>query len=191
MVEGLTDKKLIESFNFKFKTVFKPLDINIMNVDGESHFDKYCRFFNKKSIHGYILADSDAEGSSAKTRIIRDYAPEYNNKNTFEINDITATGKLACIEDLIPSEVIEKCIESFAGVTISLDSAKTFKDQLNKYNQTASSKIDINKLKMFIADYVSNDITLRTMTMEKTKEKYPLLHSFVEALNEKLKSANS
>ena len=191
MVEGLTDKKLIEGFNFKFRTVFKPLDINIMSVDGESHFDKYCRFFNKKSIHGYILTDSDTEGSSAKTRILRDYSPEYNDKNTFELNEVSSTGKQSCIEDLIPTEVLEKCIEDFAGVTISLDPAKTFKEQLAIYNRAATKKIDTNKLKMFIADFVCNDINLRPMTLDKTKEKYSQLHAFVESLNEKLKSANS
>ncbi len=191
LFEGLTDKKIFDAFTHKFKMDIRPLDITAMSVDGESHFDKYCKFFNKKNIKGYIVADSDTDGTNAKTRILRNNTPEYNPQNTFVINDIVQTNKKSCLEDLLPTEVLQKCIEDYAGVTMVLNSTKTFKEQVVEYNRGATRKIDENKLKEFICDFVCDDITKSSMTKDKTKEKYPVYHEFVTNLHQKLKDANS
>jgi predicted ATP-dependent endonuclease of OLD family len=190
LFEGLTDKKLFEAFTHKFRGDIKPLDITAMSVDGESHFDKYCKFFNKKNIKGYIVADSDKDGFNAKTRIVRDNTPEYNAKNTFVINDIRETNKKSSLEDLLPKDVLQKCLEEFCGVTTTLDDSKTFADQITVLNTSKTNKIDTNKLKSFISDFVCNDITKSGMTKDKTKGKYPIYHEFIVNLHQKLKDAN-
>ena len=162
-----------------------------MSVDGESHFDKYCKFFNKKNIKGYIIADSDAEGANAKNRILRENGPDYNAQNTFVINDIVQTNKKSCLEDLLPSGVLQKCIEDFWGVSIVLSPTKSLKEQIAEYNRgNANKKIDENNLKVLICDFVCNDITKSAMTKDKTKEKYTTYYEFVVNLHQKLKDAN-
>ncbi len=191
LFEGLTDKKLFEAFTHKYRSEIKPLDITTMSVDGETHFDKYCKFFNKKNIKGYIIADSDKDGVSAQKRILANNSPEYNERNTFTINDIFNTKKKSCLEDLIPSAVLEACINDYSGITIVLEESKTFAEQIAEYNSKNAKKIDINGLKMFICDFVCDDISKRTMTKEKTKQKYPEYHEFLVNLHQKLKTANT
>lgn len=191
LFEGLTDKKLFDAFTYKFRIDIKPLDVNAMCVDGESHFDKYCKFFNKKNIKGYIVADSDTEGNNAKNRILRENGPEYNTQNTFTINDIVQTNKKSCLEDLLPNDVLQKCIEDCCGITLVLSDNNIFKEQIADYNRSNTKKIDENKLKEFICNFVCDDITKSAMTKDKTKEKYPLYYEFVTNLHQKLKDANS
>lgn len=188
LFEGLTDKKLFDAFTVKFKTTLKPLSINTITVDSEQHFEQYCQFFNKNNIKGYILADSDREGVAAKKRII-DSKPNYDETNTYVINDILDTGKESCLEDLLPIDILQDCIKEFAGVSIALDATKTLKTQLADYNKAnKANAIDTQKLKMSICDYVCTDITKRGMTLEKTKEKYGTYCEFVEKLHDKIKS---
>lgn len=191
LFEGLTDKKLFEAFTHKFRVDIRPLDINAMSVDGETHFDKYCKFFNKKNIKGYIVADSDKDGENAKKRIIADNSPDYNAQNTFTINDIVATGKKSCLEDLLPKEVLEAGISGYSGITLVLDNSKTFSEQITEFNSKNPNKIDMNKLKMFICDFVCDDITKSAMTKDKTKEKYSTYHEFISTLHQKLKDSNT
>lgn len=190
LFEGLTDKKLFDAFTHKYRMDIKPLDINTMSVDGESQFDKYCKFFNNKSIRGYIVTDSDTAGVAAKTRILRENT-NYTKENTFELNDVTQTNKQASLEDLLPLEVVQKLIEDFAGVTIVLDASKTLAAQLIDFNKNGAKKIEINKLKSFICDSVCDDITKSSMTKEKAKEKYPTYYEFVTSLHQKIKDANT
>ena len=190
LFEGLTDKKLFDAFTHKYRIDIKPLDINTMSVDGESHFDKYCKFFNNKSIRGYVVADADAPGVNAKTRVLRENS-NYTTNNTFDLNDIVQTGKQSSLEDLLPVDIVQKSIEDFAEVTIALDSSKTVATQLTDFNKNSTKKIDINKLKAFICDTVCNDITKSSMTKDKTKEKYPIYYEFVAALHQKIKNANT
>jgi len=190
LFEGLTDKKLFDAFTHKYRANIKPLDINTMSVDGESHFDKYCKFFNNKNIRGYIVADADTPGINAKVRILRENT-NYTANNTFDLNDIVQTGKQSSLEDLLPLDIVQKSIEDFAGVTIVLDTSKTLAIQLADFNKNSTKKVDISKLKTFICDTVCNDITKSSMTKEKTREKYPGYYEFVTALHQKIKDAHT
>jgi predicted ATP-dependent endonuclease of OLD family len=185
LFEGLTDKKLFDAFTHKYRTDIKPLDINTMCVDGESNFDKYCKFFNKKSVRGYIVTDADTPGLNAKTRILKEN-PSYTLENTFDINDLVPTGKQSSLEDLLPPEKLQKSIEDFAGITIILNPSKTLAEQLADFNKRNSKKVDINKFKLFVCDSVCSDIN--KLTKEKAKEKYPIYYEFVMTLHQKIKS---
>ena len=190
LVEGSTDKKLIEAFTAKFTHKIKPLDIKIMHVGGESHFDKYLRFFNEKSIKGYVLCDSDSAGRKAKERIIREY-DKYTETNTFELDDfVQSPDKDSSIEDLLPDDVLEGCILKLAGVQIELSATKPLKDQIDKYNKKNSDKpIHHLELKSHICDFVCNDIA-RTRTLKSVEEKYKVFHEFVSNLHKKLKESS-
>lgn len=190
LFEGLTDKKLFDAFTHKYRVDIKPLDINTMSVDGESHFDKYCKFFNNKSIRGYVVADADTPGVNAKTRVLRENS-NYTASNTFDLNDIVQTGKQSSLEDLLPVEMLQKSIEDFAGITIVLNPSKTLASQLADFNKNSAKKVDISKFKSFICDTVCNDITKSSMTKDKTKEKYPAYYEFVTTLHQKIKDANA
>jgi predicted ATP-dependent endonuclease of OLD family len=190
LFEGLTDKKLFDAFTHKYRIDIKPLDINTMSVDGESHFDKYCKFFNNKSIRGYVVADADTPGVNAKTRILRDNA-NYTTSNTFDLNDIVQTGKGSSLEDLLPVDMVQKSIADFAEVTIVLDASKTLATQLADFNKNSTKKVDVNKLKTFICDTVCNDITKSSMTKDKAKEKYSVYYEFVTTLHQRIKDANA
>lgn len=188
LFEGLTDKKLFDTFTYKYRVDLKPLDIHTMSVDGESHFDNYCKFFNKNNVRGYIVADSDKKGSDAKKRILKNCAPEYNDKNTFEINDIHDTKIKATLEDLMPKDIVQQCVKDFCGSTITLADGKPITEQLADFNKANGGGINMQELKSHLCDYVCEDVT--KLTKEKAKEKYPDYHDFVERLHEKIKGAN-
>ncbi len=189
LVEGSTDKKLIEAFTKKFKREMKPLEIYIISVEGESSFDKYLHFFNNRNVRGYVLCDSDSAGSKAKNKIINGPLDAYNTHNTFEIADLISVGKGSSIEDLLPLDVLEKCISASCNLQIQLSSNKTLKEQVDQYNKTtASPKINLNKLKNYICSYVCKDVSSKNTTKAVAKDKYSQFYSFIEALHSKLKT---
>lgn len=180
--EGKTDKDVFDGFTNKFKMELKPSRIGSISADGVEKIPQYTKFIDGKMVKGFVVVDSDSDGKKVKDNIIKDNI-NFNQKNTFEINDIYDTKKLSTLEDLYPKDYIIYLIDKHYKVVIELDSSPVVK-QIEKRNSTLGGRINIKELKGILVQEILKDIT--KLTKEKTKEKYKVYYDFVESLHKKI-----
>ena len=181
--EGKTDKDLFDAFTKKYNADFKPQNVGTISADGVKKIPTYTKFFNGKLVSGYVLVDSDNVGRGVKKTVLRE--KNFTKKNTYEINDVLDTKIEATLEDLLPLEIISKCINDEYDISIEIDSTRPVIKQLEDKNRGLQRKIDVDNIKGKIVQFVLSDIA--KLTKEKCKEKYPKYHKFVEELHKKLK----
>ena len=130
--EGKTDKDIFELYCRKFvgENITIP-KISLISADGVKSIIKYCKFFNRELIKSYILVDSDEEGRGQKTAIQNE--PNYDNTNTFEINDIEPIKDDAELEDLFDKKHLEEILKEKYTGNIELDKEKQFGNQVKKF----------------------------------------------------------
>lgn len=186
--EGRIDKDIFDAFTNKFKSEFRPLSMGTISADGVEKVPIYTKFFDGKSVKGFVVLDSDKDGQKIKQMIIKN-SSAYNSKNTFEINDINDKKIKATVEDLFPNEVITKCIMTRYKLDMELDNGKPKIEQIKrklKDNRTIGPNDKLAELKSDIIHLILKDVG--KYSKDKLKEKYQIYFSFVEGLHNKMKS---
>lgn len=128
--EGKTDRDVFELYARKFKSLVNPPKISLISADSCQNIIKYTKFFNTKLIKGYVLFDSDDAGITEKKKVLKEFA--YNNKNTFEINDIYNTKKKSTLEDLFNKKILETSIKLKFNMVIDLNISFPFEQQIRQ-----------------------------------------------------------
>lgn len=168
ITEGKTDRDIFELYKKKFRLEVKIPNFSLISADGCDNIQKYTKFFNKKLVYGFVLLDSDAEGKAKKNDVLKEKG--YNNKNTFEINDVLDTKKESTLEDLFNEKYLIECIgELYDGFIITLDCREPFLrqaiDQLHK-NQKAFRKTEKERLSKLFFQKISK-LTKKELKEEK------------------------
>ena len=180
ILEGKTDRDIFDLYKRKFKSEVKLQNFSLISADGCGNIPKYTKFFNKKLINGFVLVDSDKEGTIIKSAVIKER--NYNKKNVFGINDIVDTKKESTLEDLFSSKyIIDSVLELYKGLWITLNNTQPFLGQIKKQfhsNKKPYRKQENEELKKIFFKKISklNKEDLR-------KEQY---YIFFEKFKEKL-----
>ncbi|XOB40800.1 MAG: ATP-dependent nuclease [Candidatus Nealsonbacteria bacterium] len=168
ILEGKTDRDIFELYVRKFKKELKPPKVTTISADGCTNIIRYTKFFNTKIVKGYVLVDSDDEGMREKKKILKVIG--YNNKNTFEINDILDVKKNATLEDLFDRKYLVAAIREKYGLDMKFDADKSYigqaRDKLHE-NKKPFREIDKKELKKLFFIQIS-----KIQKDELKKEKY-------------------
>ncbi len=130
LFEGKTDRDIFELYSRKFKTDLKPPRVSLISADGCKNILKYTKFFNTKIVKGYVLVDSDNDGTQQKESVLKELG--YDKSNTFEINDLHDTKKESTLEDLFDKKFLIESTKEHFGLVIDLDVKKPFIEQLKE-----------------------------------------------------------
>lgn len=182
--EGKTDKDLFDAFTKKYKVEIKPKKIGTISADGVEKMPKYTKFFNGKMVKGYFVTDSDAKGKEYKKQMIENEDGKHKD-NIFEINDILDQKKPATLEDLLPIEVIQTCLSSMFNVSLELNPAFPYLEQVEKKNKELKGVINLESLKGELTNRVLKEIS--SLNKKDCEAKYALYLNFVKVLNKKIK----
>ena len=146
--EGKTDRDIFDLYRKQFKKKILTPNLTLMSADGCNSIIKYTKFFNKNIIKGFVLFDSDQDGVKEKKKVLE--TEGYNEKNTFEINDILDTHKKSTLEDLFDSKYLRNSIEEIYIVVCSnIDNKKPFLEQVKKQLQNLQKPFrEVNKEKL-------------------------------------------
>lgn len=182
--EGKTDKDMFDIFSKKLKSELNTKNVSSISANGVNTIEKYVKFFNNGLVKGFVVLDSDKEGKQVKNNITSQN-DNYNNDNTFEINDLIADSlSNKTLEDLLPKEILEDICLRFFGLDITLKIDEPYIEQIKKMQKTINEK----DLKLEIMKFVAEDINKVSMPKDKIKEKYNLYFEFVSNLYLKIKS---
>lgn len=179
--EGCTDKEFFDAFSEKFKNNIEIKNISAISARGANTIEKYVKFFNVALVKGFVVVDSDQKGREVKEKIIKDNTT-YNKNNIFEILDlITSKGKkIFTLEDLMPKDIVEKCLQNAFNIEMKLDVKKPFIEQIKQNHKTLNEE----KLKVEILKYVAQDLDIKTV--EDIEKEYSLYYEFIKNLYEKI-----
>lgn len=178
--EGKTDRDIFELYKRKFKVELASQKVSCISADGCKNVIRYTKFFNTKLVKGYVLLDSDLEGVEQRLLILKE--PGYNVKNTFEINDIVATGKKSTLEDLFDKSFLEDAVKKHFDLDIDLDVNVPLIEQVKKKlaeHQKPYKEQEKMALRSLFFDNVSK--------LGKDELKKQLYFKFVKGLSSKIK----
>jgi len=190
LVEGRTDKELLDAMVLKLKTTLRPPDFQIIGASGATQLPKYVKFFNQKFIDGFVLCDSDKEGRAAIRNVIAENSSF--EERAFELKEVSSIAKAhATIEDYIPKEVVITAAQNLYShpFEVSDDSNPILKG-IEHYKRSHDIKLDgdMKDLKVGILKEVLHDLKNRRFTIAMTNDKYPALVSLTTGLIEKIKN---
>jgi predicted ATPase len=186
VMEGPTDKDVFDIFTKKFKREFKPLDIGAISAGGVEKVPIFTKFFDGRFVRGFVLVDSDNEGKRIKKQIIKN-GKHFNEKNTFEINDILNTKMDATMEDLLPVDIILESFKKVYKLDLEIDRTQPVIVQIKKKLQEEKKigrRDELTTLKVAIIKKIMND---KKKIKADFKEKYKMYYKFVETLHNKMK----
>jgi predicted ATP-dependent endonuclease of OLD family len=167
IVEGKTDKDILELYFQKLKTDLKPPRLSIISADGANDVIKYVKFFNNKLIQGFVLLDSDKSGINAKKDILRECG--CTTKNTFEINTLFDTKIEATLEDLFNKSHLKDAVNESFNFDISFDDNNPLMEQLKKKFQELKKPFKDTEKKELRQSFVKNINKLNKDDLEKEK----------------------
>lgn len=190
LLEGKTDKDLFDVFTSKFKADIKPIHLGTISADGVANVPKYIKFFGGKLVNGFVLVDSDKDGKKVRDAIIKDNK-NFNNKNTFLIDDITKSKKDGTLEDLLPVTTLIECVKNRYEIDIELDKSKPVTAQIKeklKSLRKIGPNDNLDDLKGDIARKIIEDVKSKRNTKEDIKKTYKHYYEFVIEAHKKLKT---
>lgn len=167
IVEGKTDRDVLELYFKKLKTDLNPPRLSIISADGVDSIVKYVKFFNNKLIKGFVLLDSDKEGISAKKVILREGS--CTTKNTFDINTLFNTKIEATLEDLFNKSYLENAANKLFDSNISFDDNKPLMSQLKKKFQELKKPFKDTEKKELRQSFMKNINKLNKSDLKKEK----------------------
>jgi len=181
LLEGKTDRDIFELYKRKFKREIKSPKISTISADGCNNVIKYTKFFNRETVKGYVILDSDTEGEAQKNEIIK--CDGYNTKNTFTINDILKTKDGAELEDLFDSKYLENPLKEVFGLDIVLSDQDSYMNQIKDILKTSHKPFrdqQKEKLKQSFFEQIKK--------IKKEDLKSQKYYSFFEKLSKKIKT---
>lgn len=181
IVEGKTDRDILELYFKKFRTDLEPPKLSIISADGVKNVIKYVKFFNNKFLKGFVLLDSDKDGLEAKKSILKE--AECTVKNTFEINNLFNTKIEATLEDLFNESHLKDAVNESFDFDISFDKNKPVMEQLKEKFQELRKPFKEPEKKEIRQSFMKNINKLSKDDLKKEKF-YKLAQELIIKIND-------
>ncbi len=183
--EGKIDRDLFDAFTKKYVIDFKPANYGSISADGVEKIPNYTKFLNRKMVSGFVITDSDKAGQGIKKKVLEEDG--FTNKNVFEIRDLaTSVPEGATVEDLLPKEVIIKCITKQWNLVVEIDENKAVMKQIETKNKDLKGKLDPDEVKAAIIQAVLADV--KSLNKADCKEKYGRYVKFITEMHKRIKA---
>jgi len=188
LVEGRTDKELLDAVLLKLKTKLSLPDFQIVGASGVSHLPKYAKFFNQRFIDGFVLCDSDQAGRAAIRNVLAENSSFEG--RVFELKDISNIEKPhATIEDYIPKDIVLEAAQKLYPQPVEVvDDNKPILKEIERYKRSHNINLDgdMKELKVEILQRVLRDLKNKRFTIPMTNEKYSALVSVATGMVDKI-----
>ncbi len=186
--EGKTDKDLFDAITTRFEKTLKPVQLKTISAGSASKIHTYTKFFNNKSVHGFVVVDSDNEGRTVKTQVIENDA-SYND-TAFELSELCNLSKTSfTLEDLYPDDIVKEIVNELYGFIPSINDKIPILNDLKK--QKKALKIDLDgkckDLKSLLVNRIIKDFNNTKISQASLIEKYQYCYDFVSNLHRKVK----
>ena len=188
LVEGRTDKELLDAILFKLKTKLSLPEFQIIGASGATNLPKYAKFFNQRFIDGFVLSDSDNEGRGAIKKVLNENSSFEG--RAFELKGIINIEKAdATIEDYLPKDIVLEAAQTLYGQAIEVvDDSKPILQEIKRYklSHKIQSDGDMKELKVAILHCMLRDLKNKKFTIAMTNEKYSALVSLATGMIDKI-----
>ncbi|WP_406655662.1 AAA family ATPase [Methanolobus sp. ZRKC2] len=190
LVEGLSDKKIIE----KILSKLKPKETILITNGHGSNIDSIASRLNFEDISPLVILDDDEEGRKYKDKIVR-IGGNFTEKNVLTLRDLEANLIAGgTIEDLLGKSFVESTFrEQYNSEfekdpdAFSLDEKTPFLDQIKKYLYRNEKEANINKFLERFKIKISDELNPSDNALNND---FSLLKSFVEKIVEQLVSGD-